>query len=178
MTESSDDGFAPLYLAKAERALECIATHDPRRLDRLRRDVRRILVSYLEGSHYMSSEQTIVLRWDQLAGRSREEVASTLIHEATHARHHHKGIDYSAELRPRLEASCVRQEIAFARRLPDGSALVEARSRKLDEPWWTDEHLVERQVETLQRIGAPRWLQRLGAAIIRRRLHLRRRFPG
>jgi hypothetical protein len=60
-----------------------------------------------------------------------EQIASAIIHETTHARIERHGISYKEELRSRIEAVCVRRELAFAARLPD-SGLSQELARKLD----------------------------------------------
>jgi hypothetical protein len=49
---------------------------------------------------------------------SAANVAIAIVHEATHARVGQAGIPLYPDLRSRIERRCVREEIAFAQRLP------------------------------------------------------------
>ncbi|HEX7051143.1 MAG TPA: hypothetical protein VF188_13125 [Longimicrobiales bacterium] len=159
----------PLWFAKVERALRCIEEHDPRRLAGLRRDVRRIIVTAADGNHYLHRWRAIVLKWPVIFRRDAESNALTLVHEATHARIDRRGIPYTRELRHRIEAACVGQEVAFARRLPNGARRVEEIRKVLESPWWRDEQLLERRLQALRDRGVPSWFVRLiGAAVTRR----------
>ena len=53
----------------------------------------------------------------ELAERADAVIAATLVHEAVHARLQRAGLRYWPDLRPRIEAVCVREEIAFVRLL-------------------------------------------------------------
>jgi hypothetical protein len=53
-----------------------------------------------------------------------ERIATTIVHEATHARLERCGIEYKQELRTRIEAICFRRELAFAARLTSRSGFM------------------------------------------------------
>ncbi len=69
---------------------------------------------------------------DWIAEAWPDEVASTIIHELTHARIWVRGIDYVEKYRFRIEKICVCRELAFVRRLPDSADLVEVKQHRLD----------------------------------------------
>jgi len=94
----------------------------------------------------------------------RERLASTIVHETTHARLERYGIGYSEELRARVEAICSRRELAFAARLPASSELQQSIVRCLE--WYqansdqfSDAHFQERHtaggIEALRYLGTP-----------------------
>ena len=86
-------------------------------------------------------------------------IAAVIVHEATHARLWRCGFGYDEDERHRIEAICVRRELAFARRLPDGRRLREFAQEALaiSPRYWTnmashDRH-VEGSVEALRYLG-------------------------
>jgi hypothetical protein len=86
-----------------EEALGLIKRHDPLRYDRLRRDLVRIWVFLLAGNwgEYRHPLRMCVLDERVVldeATRS-EQIASTIVHEATHARLMRRGIGYEGALR-------------------------------------------------------------------------------
>jgi hypothetical protein len=91
------------------------------------------------------------------------EVASIIVHEATHARLALAGFGYEPATRERIEGVCFRSEIAFASRLPDGQALIDAARAQLagDPAVWTDGARRERTVDKLRQLGLPEWLVRI-----------------
>jgi hypothetical protein len=104
------------------------------------------------------------------------------VHEATHARLHRRGVGYEEALRARVEAICLRREIAFAAKLPDGKQLRESAKRALElcgsQDYWTnaafDERFAEGSIETAEQLGIPVWLIRTVLALRALRLGLRR----
>jgi hypothetical protein len=177
---------AEAQLRRVEEALCLIKTHDRLRYDRLLRDLDRVWVAILPGIVGCYSEG---LRACQLDPRHvldentpTEVIASTIVHEATHARLHRAGIGYDEARRDRIEAVCVRRELAFARKLPDGEEVRAYAGRLLElcaEPGlWTDakfdERFVEGSAEALQYLGVPAWLVRIILGIRVFRLRLRR----
>ena len=97
-------------------------------------------------------------------------IASTIVHEATHARLMRCGIGYETELRARVEAVCARRELAFANKLPNGAQVRESAERILelcaaDDGYWSntafEERHVEGSIEAMRHLGAPDWLVRV-----------------
>jgi hypothetical protein len=130
----------------------------PRVWLRLRRDVRCILVLRTGGLWFSPSAKAIVLDAPFLRDAQVNEVALTLVHEATHARLCAAGIDYPKNLRERIERICVDAEIDFATRLPDAERLVQDLQAKLSHAWWTDEQLEDRRRRALKALNLPRSL--------------------
>jgi len=164
----TDEDKSELVLEKVEAALRLIKTRDPRRYDRLRRDLSRIWVRLLAGARgsFNASLSACELdaRFVLAEERKPVELASVIVHEATHARIHRAGIRYRAELRHRIEAACFREEAAFARTVPDGESVRERAERWLKAPqeYWSDASLeqefVEGSAEALRQLGVPRWI--------------------
>ncbi|HKS63154.1 MAG TPA: hypothetical protein VJT13_15740 [Xanthobacteraceae bacterium] len=172
-------------LRRIEQALGLIKSHDPVRYRRLLRDVKRIWVGltfsgYAEYEHALLAcklDERIVA--DETV--SHEEIASAIVHEATHARLTNCGIGYDEPVRHRVESICLRREIAFARRLPDGGAIEEAALRALslcsDGTNWTNAAMTERRLtvapETLSYLGAPALIVRVAVGVVRWRIAAR-----
>jgi len=88
------------------------------------------------------------------------DIAVTLVHEAVHAKIERFGIAYDEHRRAAIEAVCIRREIAFAMRLPDGEAIaLQSRHRlaTLDPRHFSDAALARvREIERRERVGAVR----------------------
>ena len=169
-------------LHRVEQALLLIKTHDHRRYDRLRRDLVRVWVHLLSGEigcfnaalRACEIDPRFVLR----SSITPSDVAAVITHEATHARLEQCGIRYSKDRRHRIEGVCYRQEIVFAKRLPDGTAVRQRAERMLGKgpEFWSDasceeQLVVEEHIEALRYLGAPEWLLsvfRTGQALIRK----------
>jgi hypothetical protein len=88
------------------------------------------------------------------------------VHEATHARLMRCGIGYDEALRARVEAVCMRREIAFAAKLPDGKEITDRAKDNLercaDGSYLTNVAFRQRyddaNISELRRLGCPAWL--------------------
>src|SRR5262245_29338314 len=163
-----------IALRRVEEALHLIKTHDLRRYGRLLRDLERIWVrsDRIGTAWFNEALKACELSEDfVLADTSpAEEIAAAIVHEATHARLWSHGIGYDEPLRQRIEAACVRRELAFAARLPNGEPVRERARRTLEwicntPHYWTDAAFVERKLEhdvqVLRRLGTPEWVVRV-----------------
>lgn len=161
-----DAGLAlPQLVGRVEEALRLIKEHEPRRYERLTRDVKRFLITNVAGAEYIHAIHACMLSRGYLLDWSTEQVAMTIVHEGTHARLNAWGIRYDIPLRERIERACVREEIAFAGKLTNGSNLIEHAVAKLDRRWWTEEEEFERRLRQLEQLGRPRWYLRLYALV-------------
>lgn len=173
-----------ICLRKIEAALCLIHAHDPRRFQRIRQNIDGVFVYWGTGDigRFHQSVRLVTLRHDYVLSPSTSiaEVASTLVHEGTHARLCSMGFDYSPNRRARIEAICHRSEIAFARRLPDPEHLIEAaESRlKLDRSMWSYEALQQRSLNELADLGLPPWFVALLARLLRLRDRVMRIWMG
>jgi hypothetical protein len=170
-------------LGRVEAALRLIKEWDRVRYDRLLRDLERVWVDLLPGAlgSFVRSIRACKLdiRFVMDEATSAEMIAATIVHEATHARLFRRGIGYEESLRQRVEAVCVRRELAFAARLPNGDKMRELAERSLCEPpdMWTDQSLGERYLEGQIQMGRhlriPNWVIRTAIGIGRLQLGMR-----
>jgi hypothetical protein len=155
-------------LRSVDEALQLISEHDPRCFARLQKHVRSIWVgpipNYARGQwiedlrmcmlrdSYVSSDETSVAH-----------VASIIVHESTHAWLEQAGFGYDERVRARVERICIRSQLAFARKHPDGARLIEALEERLarDDAWWSDARLRNTQLGVLEEMGTPGWFRRM-----------------
>lgn len=167
-------------LLKVQNALKLIRERDPKRYARLVKDLDRVWVRLLPGplGQFEFSDWTCELDERFVAGASVEQIASTIVHEATHARLWRRGFRYDEGIRRRVETACFRQEQAFAARLPASEGLAEELAAYLDLPaeYWSDgatrRHALRGLIATARHLNMPRWL--VGLALRRRRAARRR----
>lgn len=181
-----DEADKELVWRRVEGALGLIKAYDRILYARLLRDIERLrvciipygLACYRESMNACELDTRFMLAEDS----SPEVIASTIVHEATHARLRHCGIGYGQELRARVEAVCFRREIAFAAKLPNGEEARQRAQRSLEfyaaADFWTDAASAERTLDgataALRHIGAPEWFQRAFATLYR----WKHRIPG
>lgn len=164
-------------LSRVQDALAIIKAHDPYRYKRVLREFDRLLVHLLPGVVGAFRPR---LRWCVLDERfvlssPVEHIASTIVHEATHGLLGRHNIGYPENLRPRIERVCMRQELAFARKLPNGDELSRSTELRLGRPLpsLTNESCRNRnlkgEIEMARHAGIPDW-------VIRALLGFRKRF--
>ncbi|WP_181182689.1 hypothetical protein [Mesorhizobium sp. B3-1-9] len=183
----SIDGLLIVYIGdekinKVAAALKLISDFDPVRYKRMRHDLNRIWVLTIAGwvARYRQATSTCELdeRFVLNEGTTPERIASTIVHEATHARLGRCGIGYKEELRARVEQVCIRREMAFAKKLPRGADIGQRAEVKLNTlSNLSDAAMAERYYEgkrkALLYLGGPRWLNDRVISL-HRWLHLRR----
>jgi hypothetical protein len=157
-----------VFFGRVQRALELIGRYEPRRFDRIRRDVRTICGVSGGPNYYERAGRAIMLTLPSILSTPAANLAMTIVHEATHGRIDDRGIAYFAENRARIETACVRQEVVFARSLPGGEALADAELAKLEKPWWNDDDIAAGQIQLLRAEEPPAWLGRLVERRLRR----------
>jgi hypothetical protein len=93
------------------------------------------------------------------------KIASTLVHEATHARLHRLGIRYTEQTDIRVERACTREELRFLSQVPEGdaAALIDGVRSKYESAatLWSRESHIARTDQALATVNAPVWLRRL-----------------
>jgi len=154
---ATDSGLAVATLARLRLAIELIDRLAPRVGTRLRQDVVAILLTPAGGTHYNVGSRAIGLdvRWAMSNGV--EQLALTLVHEATHARHRSMGVGKRIRDRDRrMEAHCIAQQIEFAKRLPPGPWEAPTLGA-LDTPWWTGRARAGRIEELTRQQGISAW---------------------
>jgi hypothetical protein len=132
----------------------------------MQRMISRIWIRLLPGPSavFVAAAKACQLdaRFVRDAATAPEDIAVSLVHEATHARID-RWIPYREDLRERIEAICRRQELAFARRLPGGAAIVRRMEEWLAQPpakeFWSDmafrDRWLEGSFENLRQLGFP-----------------------
>lgn len=151
---------------KVAAALELLALYAPARAQRVRR-LGGILISgtkkmyparYLPRSDLCQLWETFVLASETTP----ERLATTLVHEATHAWLFRLGFGYEEAIRVRIERVCIRAALRAARCLPNGAAEVESCERQLniDAEWLTDQNFDARTADYLRQLGCPEWIIR------------------
>lgn len=176
-------------LDRIEASLQLIKQYDPLRYKRVTRDLARIWVNLVPGYRAWYRNEFRMCELDErfvLAEATElETIASVIVHEATHARLMHCGIGYDERIRARVEAICIRRQVAFTARLPGGAdALDEAERNLAPQPpeFWTNTAYQDRRdagiVETLRHLGVPNYRVRalfaVRAWIVATRLAVRR----
>ena len=173
-------------LRRIEEALLLIKRYDRIRYDRLLRDLQRVWVLLLPSSiaifEYGIYTCEIDTRYCLAETTTPELLAATIVHEATHARLWRRGIRYEEAQRPRIEEICLRREIAFGAKLPNGEAVRDQAERTLGlcatGEYWTSaafrERYIEGGVEILRYVGAPDWLARVFRWLLVKRGCIRR----
>jgi hypothetical protein len=175
-------------LRRVEAALRLIKERDWLRYDRLRRDLERVWVDLLPGGLGSFVRNVwackLDIRFVMDEATSIEMIAATIVHEATHARLFRRGIGYEEALRQRVEAVCVRRELAFAAKLPNGDGIREYAERDLlqSPETWSNESLSERDLEgriqMARHIRMPEWMIRASLTARRARIGVLGWFHG
>lgn len=149
-----------LAFEKVSMGLDLIIAHDSRRLSASRRLLRGILIRPGHGPGYRPASNICALSTDAVLDRSHGSLASDLIHETMHARFAEAGLIsfLSPELLQRMEEGCVREQIAFARRVPDDiftrkQQHIEFLEAELKKQWWTPQEQQRRYGEWRARRG-------------------------
>jgi hypothetical protein len=158
---SEVDGDCELFFDKIERALVLIEKYDERRLTRMRHDIRAIALAKRGASYFESTVRAVFLDANAFPRASVEAIAASLIHEATHARLFQAGFRNYATNKERHERICIREELAFARRLPDAGDLIQRLETRATQPWWNEEGRQARLAAFVDAYGLPNWLYRL-----------------
>lgn len=163
------EGKSSALLPRVEEALLLIRTHDPVSYRRVTHELDRVWVNLVLGSVAIYRESIGTCQLDERFVRSAslELIASTIVHEATHARLARCGIGYEEPLRARVEAVCMRRQLAFAAKLPNGGiAHKEAADTLayLSPELFTSEAFRARDdqggVETMRYLDVPEWFIR------------------
>jgi hypothetical protein len=179
-------------LCRVEEALQLIKCHDSLNYSRVTRYLDRIWLNLIPSAraHYDPSLNACIIDERYLLPETMPiaKIASTIVHEATHARLDKFGVSYVEERRARIEAICLRRELNFLAKLPDSTPLRDEVVSTLDwfaadNDYLSDENFRERKyeggVETLRYLGdagVPGWFVRFAIWLVRRQ-QLRLRHP-
>jgi hypothetical protein len=161
-------------MGRVEAALGLIKAHDRSRYERLARDLDRVWVRLLTTGvaqfdpslrACLVDERFVLAETTDIA-----HIAAVIAHEATHARLWRQGFGYDEAVRQRVEAICLRREVALAQKLPDGARIRQWADDALamSPDYWTNAAAVDREhagsVEVLDHLGHG-WLARLTLAV-------------
>jgi hypothetical protein len=168
-------------LRRVEEALQLIKGHDALHYSRIMRNLDRVWVQLHPSAlaHYNRSLNACVFdeRFVLAETTTLQKIASTIIHEATHARLEGWGIDYHEANRYRIEAICIRRELNFLTKLPDSEHLQEEIAYALEwyaakQDYFSDRNDRERDnqgaPETFRYLGAPDWFIKFAMWFVRR----------
>jgi len=161
-------------LARLDESLALIERYAPHHLRRMRRDFALVLVQRYacRGAFFPDSRTCLVeLTFTVNPGFSAAQVASTILHEAMHARLHALGFPLEMEDRARQERFCRRAEVEFGMAVPGGEPIVARALAALEQEDegvapTVDPALAARRVAEadLAALEGPRWLKRVVAA--------------
>lgn len=184
-------GFFPgkqFDFQRVEEALGLIKAYDRARYNRLIRDLERVLVIPVSGyvAEFNSAIGACTLDSRFVRTQTLEMIASSIVHEATHARLIRCGIGYEEQERARVEAVCIRRELAFAEKLPNGQQLRESKARNLElcaspgllSNWSMSRWRSIGMVQVFYDLGYPLWLVRILVTLFILRLRLRSYIRG
>jgi hypothetical protein len=157
-------------LRRVEDALQLIKRQDSLHYSRVIHNLKRVWVHLLPnaGACYEVSLNACVLdeRYVLLETTTIEHIASSIVHEATHARLERWGISYDEKQRSRIEAVCLRRELSFIAKLPHSEPLREEIARTLewcvgDQDYFSNVSFQQREhqgiVELARYAGIPDW---------------------
>jgi hypothetical protein len=164
---------------KLYEALDLIETHSPAWIRRMREMNNEVHVRRIPGNRArLEQERLTILDPYLLANFAPAQIASSIVHEATHARFRFYNIKYDPQGPAREERACRRSEVRLGKRLVaagvEGAAAgLERASNALqmrDEQVgvvidWKDMRIMQ-TVATINELPVPRWMKRL---IARRR---------
>jgi hypothetical protein len=135
---------SPTFKRVVLAAFQLLKDTDPRRYSRVKQHLKWVSNGSLSqpGAVYRHYTQTCVIDYVEPGSESEipfwiADLASTLVHEATHGVLRARDIPYSPELRVRIERLCVTEENRFARRLSSTQPeIAERLHREFDESHW------------------------------------------
>jgi hypothetical protein len=152
---------------KVAAALRLINDHAPKHYARVQKFIPSILILgfHNAGAVYISDLKLCDISAEFALSESTgaEQMAMTLVHEATHGYLQSRGVPYAEDRRARIERICVQTEIGFAGRLPQADGLVTEARRRLDygADYWRDASFLQRDLDYFTKAGMPRFLIRL-----------------
>lgn len=164
-----DAAAAEAVFSRAAGALRLIATTDPNRYRRIRRDVERLLFTSASGGQYLPRLRTCRIGIDYATRSTTLDLAMMIVHEATHARLWALGCRYEEGVREKVERICVNAEVAFASRIAGAESSVARSQELLKSKWWIPEEISRENLDSLRTHGCPEWLVRLLEKSIRNR---------
>jgi len=170
-------------LDSVESALMLVKQYDSVLYQHIHRRIRRIWITDLIGSNgaFNVSERWCSLDRNFVTSSSPQSIASTIVHEATHASPCLLRIGYKGTNVHRIEMLCMRRQLAFATKLPNGESVCADIRRNLARPaeFWSPSIQSNRQLDLgrkkLQELGMPNWF--IGAIMFLSKRSFERKRP-
>jgi hypothetical protein len=134
VTNSRADIDTRQVLTRLAQALDLIASYAPRRYRRMQQDLAGIVVQRFacRGAFFPRERECLVeLTFTVNPAHTVEEIAASIVHEATHARVAQRCGPLPEAMRPREERLCRRAELEFGLALPKGQVVIERARRSL-----------------------------------------------
>jgi hypothetical protein len=167
VTVTSRDGpILDSVFSKVASGLEILQNHHPRGYRRVRRHVRRVIVSFVPHARatWWGPPGVCMLSIEYFSQESATpiDMALSLLHEAMHGHLENLGFRYTPDRRLRLEAICTRAEIELAERLRDRGTRVAGLRRHLDHlgSLYSSANLQAGKIVALRELQVPAWLIR------------------
>jgi hypothetical protein len=161
----AETGDHQIVFDKVEQSLRLIEFYEVRQFVQIQRHIKSI---------FIFGDPTARGRWHQELqmcelneefvrdeDTSVAQIASVIVHEATHARLMRYGFGYEEPKRLRIEHICFSAQRAFARRLPNADELlteIEETKSYYGEAYFSDAGQRDANLEGLRILGVPRWL--------------------
>lgn len=128
VTNTRSDIATTQVLQRLAEALDLIAAYAPRRFRRMQRDLAGLVVRRFpcRGAYFPQERECLVeLTFTVNPRHTLAEIASSMVHEATHARIARVCGSLPQEQRAHEERLCREAELEFGLALPDGGGVVE-----------------------------------------------------
>lgn len=136
MTLLAESSVRDCGFRRIEEALRLIRDNAPVRFAQVCTDVDRIWVlgaRFYRGRYIHSLRMCELYYYFVLSpATTAASLASTIIHEAQHARHYRLGFAWEQQTKERLERLCYRASRNFLARVPGGTDAIDAVSSRLD----------------------------------------------
>lgn len=161
---------------KLHGAILLVKIYAPVMFSQLCTDVESILV-FGNSSHlgrYINKLRLVEL-YDEYVYKPEttiEMIASTIVHEAQHARLFRLGIGYEEAIRYRVERLCFLAERLFGLRIPNGEQVINHANNQLNNNYdgrFSNEAKSEANFKVLEELGCPMWIQKLLKWYIKRK---------
>jgi hypothetical protein len=169
--DAIDEGDPDRARQKVEAAFALINQHDPIQYKRICRHLKRIWILFVPAKSgcYDAGFDACLLNEKYVLSDSVsvENIASTIVHEATHARLRHWGIRYEEKQRSPLERICIGREVALLKRLPNCDQLLSQTEYKRQycathPEFFSDTLALQRHIEgslkALRELDTPAWV--------------------
>lgn len=157
-----------IIFGNVEKALLLIQAHDTIRFGQIRRYVKSIFVLGDPSARGYWHQELKMCQLEETFVRGEDssiaEIASVIVHEATHARLMRLGFGYEEPKRLRIEHICLDAQRSFIRRLPNEDELlnqIEETKSYYDNDHFSVAGRQEAELKALATLGVPQWIIRL-----------------